>query len=431
MKRSLFKKISATALAIVIAVGTVTPLSSKAMNIKRTVKNKGYYLLTSERTDEEIATYKYDKNNKLIEVNTSEPLYSMTVKYDTNGNVVRTESLSNNQWTTICNYKNNLLVDSATSGYITGTWGYLNKQECELNSDGTAIKSIKKYQWPNDPEYSYIEFTEFNPNGKCTYKRWACDSNYEILDRDVYDVLEMDGSELTAPKASDDSLRFYENLKNDKKNWTITTDKDGKITKAVRDKDKTHYECTDWKYDKNGNPVSFIEKCSYEMFESTVKHTLTWKFVPNYKVGQTVKVDGNTYKITKELSPSTSYGEVTLIKAKSAKNIVIADTVKIGGGAFKIKAVNDSILAGNKKVQSLSIGKNVKKIGKSAFSKCVNLKSITINTTKLTSSTVGKSAFAGLNSKLVVKVPKSKLKAYKTLLKAKGVKGKNQTIVKK
>lgn len=45
---------------------------------------------------------------------------------------------------------------------------------------------------------------------------------------------------------------------------------------------------------------------------------------------------------------------------------------------------------------------------------------ITIKTTKLTSSKVGRKAFKGIYSKATIKVPKSKVSAYKKLLKAKG-----------
>lgn len=63
-----------------------------------------------------------------------------------------------------------------------------------------------------------------------------------------------------------------------------------------------------------------------------------------------------------------------------------------------------------------------------AFYNCKKLTSITIKTTKLTTKNVGKKAFTKTGSsnykKLTVKVPKKKLKAYKTMLKKRGLSSK-------
>ena len=55
------------------------------------------------------------------------------------------------------------------------------------------------------------------------------------------------------------------------------------------------------------------------------------------------------------------------------------------------------------------------------FYGCKNLKNITIKTSKLTAKKVGSKAFKGIHKKAVIKVPKSKVKAYKTILKGKGI----------
>ena len=67
------------------------------------------------------------------------------------------------------------------------------------------------------------------------------------------------------------------------------------------------------------------------------------------------------------------------------------------------------------------VGKKVKSIGKAAFSGCKKLRSVTLKTAKLTSGKVGSGAFKGIHAKAVVKVPKSKYKSYKTMLKKKGL----------
>ncbi len=68
----------------------------------------------------------------------------------------------------------------------------------------------------------------------------------------------------------------------------------------------------------------------------------------------------------------------------------------------------------------ITIGKNIRKIGKNAFKGCASLKKVTIKTTKLTAKMTGKNAFSGINKKAVIKVPKNKVKAYKKIIMAHG-----------
>ena len=66
------------------------------------------------------------------------------------------------------------------------------------------------------------------------------------------------------------------------------------------------------------------------------------------------------------------------------------------------------------------IGKNIKTIGKNAFAGAGKLKSITIKSTSLKK--IGSKAFKGIHPKCKIKVPAKKLRAYKRLLKKKGLK---------
>ena len=72
----------------------------------------------------------------------------------------------------------------------------------------------------------------------------------------------------------------------------------------------------------------------------------------------------------------------------------------------------------NTKVKKVTIGENVKSIGASAFNGCKYLKTITIKSKKL--ETVGKNALKSINKNATIKVPKSKLSAYKKLFKNAG-----------
>ena len=70
------------------------------------------------------------------------------------------------------------------------------------------------------------------------------------------------------------------------------------------------------------------------------------------------------------------------------------------------------------------MGYNVKTIGASAFYGCKELKKLTIKTKYLTSKSVGKKAFSGIYKKARITVPSGRKKAYKKLLKQRGVSSK-------
>jgi hypothetical protein len=69
-----------------------------------------------------------------------------------------------------------------------------------------------------------------------------------------------------------------------------------------------------------------------------------------------------------------------------------------------------------KKLKTLKIGKNVKKIGAKAFSGCKGLKTITIKSENLTKGSIGKASFKGVPAKATIKIPLKMMKSYKTLL---------------
>lgn len=163
--------------------------------------------------------------------------------------------------------------------------------------------------------------------------------------------------------------------------------------------------------------------------KATVECTkLTNKKQKKITIPATITVDGITYKVTsvaknafrnnKSLTKVTIGSNVTTIRSgafsgcKKLKNITMGKNVAtIGAKAFyKCSALTKIVIPAK-----------VKKIGKQTFYGCKKLKSITVKTTKLSSKTVGKKAFSGTSSKAVVKVPKSRIKAYRKLLIARGI----------
>ena len=69
----------------------------------------------------------------------------------------------------------------------------------------------------------------------------------------------------------------------------------------------------------------------------------------------------------------------------------------------------------------ITIGKNVKTIGKNAFTGCKNLKKIIVKTKLLTKKGVKAKAFSGVKASVTIKVPGGKKKAYTTLFRKKGL----------
>ena len=141
------------------------------------------------------------------------------------------------------------------------------------------------------------------------------------------------------------------------------------------------------------------------------------------KTVSTVTKGGGVYK----LSGSTAV--LTKPKKKNITKLTIPATVSANGKKYKVTAVSANACKGLKKLKTVTIGKNVTKIGKAAFSGDKKLKKIVIKSSKLRS--VGKNAIKSIHKKAVIKVPKAKLKKYKKLFSGKtGVKKKTMKIKK-
>lgn len=158
----------------------------------------------------------------------------------------------------------------------------------------------------------------------------------------------------------------------------------------------------------------------------------------------TVKTVGQIkYKVTgKNTVTVNKYAKKNITKAS------IPATVKINGYTFKVTAIADSAFSGCSKLTKVTVGSNVKAIGNKAFYKCTKLTTftasstglnkigkeafsgdkklanITLKTTKLKKSSVGKDAFKNIKKNATFKVPAKKVSDYKAIFKSKGA-GKN------
>lgn len=100
---------------------------------------------------------------------------------------------------------------------------------------------------------------------------------------------------------------------------------------------------------------------------------------------------------------------------KNSRKVVIPATVTYKKVNYKVVSVASNAWKGNKKLAQLTIGKNVKSIGKKAFYGCKKLKKITIKCKLLTKKNCGEKAFFGIHKKANIKVPKGKKKSYKKM----------------
>lgn len=132
------------------------------------------------------------------------------------------------------------------------------------------------------------------------------------------------------------------------------------------------------------------------------------------KKGSICQAGNASYKITNTSTKTVSYQAPKKNKAKSLK-IPAAIKVKTGNRTetYKVTAVSARAFAKCKNLQQVTVGKNVKTIGKEAFKGCKSLKKIAVKSTKLKK--VGKNAIKGIHKKAVITCGKKKVKAYKTL----------------
>lgn len=179
---------------------------------------------------------------------------------------------------------------------------------------------------------------------------------------------------------------------------------------------------------------------------------------------------GNTFTYGKLSYKVTSASSVKLTGMKrgiSLKSLTIPSTVKFLNTTLKVTAIDNAAFKGNKKLQKVTIGKNITSIGKLAFYNCTSLKKVTMSASKVTSigdkafmkcksltaitlpatvksigkyafygdkklksvtfqsrklKTVGTKAISGIHANATIKVPKSKVSYYEKLLNKKGMK---------
>ena len=186
------------------------------------------------------------------------------------------------------------------------------------------------------------------------------------------------------------------------------------------------YEVSEDSVLSDGDKYNYVIEnlCKYEI---TIKDTSKKAEQENQQQSQTPDVVSNVkeaygdYKVTnnKAGKATVSY-QAPANKKKTTYSI--PDTVTLSDGTVaEVTEIVPNAFTKCKNLKKVTIGKNVKKIGKNAFKGCKKLKTIKIKSTKLTKKSFGKNAFKGINKKATITVPKKVYKNYKKWIKSAGV----------
>ena len=188
----------------------------------------------------------------------------------------------------------------------------------------------------------------------------------------------------------------------------------GKILKAVKQNPPTDYG-TYWGYvpERTCNPVFAFDKTVKVLLdEGTLKPVF-----PKPETGDFFTAGGLRYQVTAEGKAAFT----GLERPGSASEVSVPASVKYNGYRFSVTEIAEKALDRETKVVRLTIGRNVKKIGKHAFRNCTALKTVVIRTSGLTAGAVGANAFKGIHTKASIQVPAEKLKEYREWLVKKGL----------
>ena len=137
------------------------------------------------------------------------------------------------------------------------------------------------------------------------------------------------------------------------------------------------------------------------------------------ELGRHWSVNGITYTVTRK-TDSTREVTVKWIDMPSKSKMTIPATVKMAKKTYKVVGIEKRAFRHMKKVKTVTIGKNVKKIDNQAFKNCKKLSTVKIISKNCRFA--GKSIWKGTPKNLTVKVPKSVLKKMRQRLKKTGLK---------
>jgi len=159
---------------------------------------------------------------------------------------------------------------------------------------------------------------------------------------------------------------------------------------------------------------------STPVITSTPVSTDNGNVTKTLKKGDTFEKDSLSYKVI-----GTKKVAVTGLTSKKINSVSIPATVKYDGITYKVTKIAAKAFKGNKKLTTITIGKNITSIGSKAFYGCTSLTKVTIKSKSI--SAVGKNAFYKIGKKAVISIPKATKKKLTSLI-TKSKVGKNVKI---
>lgn len=119
-------------------------------------------------------------------------------------------------------------------------------------------------------------------------------------------------------------------------------------------------------------------------------------------VGTKFKTKAGTFKVT-SAKPGAAEVEFTAPASKKAKTVTIPATVKLEGVTYKVTKIADKAFQKNKNLTKITLGSNIKTIGKNAFDGCTKLKTVKLDTNL---KTIGNYAFRKCTAITSITIPK-------------------------
>ncbi|MBE5941630.1 MAG: leucine-rich repeat domain-containing protein [Lachnospiraceae bacterium] len=312
-----------------------------------------------------------------------------------------------------------------TAHVYKATWSYDEDEhwhECE-NADCDEVSGTEKHTYGN-PEI-IVAATEDNEGTRkytCVTCGYSYNEQYDLAEDETQEPLEEDEefedeeNQITYMVTSANSEVQFVSCENTKKtDVTIpdTVQYGGVTYKVTAIADEAFKNHPTLKSIKMGANIKTIGKKAF----------YGCKKLTSVTIGKNVTVIGESaFQNCTSLKKITIPAGVITIGKKAFYGCKKLSTVKMGKN---VQTIGNSAFQNCIALKKIEIPSKVKKIGSKAFYGCKKLTSITIKTTKLNTSKVGKQAFTKAGSsnykKLTVKVPKKKKKAYKTMLKKRGL----------
>ena len=194
--------------------------------------------------------------------------------------------------------------------------------------------------------------------------------------------------------------------------WTVTSDNPAVATAEIIEANGPEAKVKITAL-KAGGPVNITATFTTDKYGKTGDHVFTIS-VTGAKDNSTFTKTSLKYKVTHNALNIPPTGNVQVIAPKSIKykSISVPTVRSYKGRDYNVTTIKSKALANMKNLKSLKIGKNVKKIGSSFLYKSSKLKTLIINSKKLTKTGV-KNCLKGSSVK-TVKVPEDMVSTYKT-----------------